>query len=93
MDDTEDTSDSSTGSDEKVAPQPQTIKIRGVIDWKMAAICKHYFENPDKGGGKIEEFKWDNIEHIFYIKFADAKGNRMIGFLYFIDIKCSETTA
>ncbi|XP_025094887.1 poly [ADP-ribose] polymerase 14-like isoform X2 [Pomacea canaliculata] len=39
----------------------------------MAAICKHYFENPDKGGGKIEEFKWDNIEHIFYIKFADAK--------------------
>lgn len=66
-------SDSMSDNDEE--PTTDTIKIRGVTNALTAAKCKYFFQNPDKGGGPIEESKWDNGEQILYIKFKDAKGN------------------
>lgn len=74
VDDTDETSDSSAGSEKEEAPQTPTIKIRGINTLMMATKCKYYFQNPNKGGGETQEVKWDNIEHIYYITFSDAKG-------------------
>ncbi|PVD29540.1 hypothetical protein C0Q70_08791 [Pomacea canaliculata] len=73
VDDTDETSDSSAGSENDKAPQTPTIKIRGINTAVMAAKCKYYFQNPNKGGGETQEVKWDNIEHIYYITFSKAK--------------------
>lgn len=43
----------------------------------MATKCKYYFQNPNNGGGEMQEFKWDDTEQVFYITFIDAKGNHV----------------
>ncbi|PVD29526.1 hypothetical protein C0Q70_08777 [Pomacea canaliculata] len=75
-----------TLSDNDEEPTTDTIKIRGVTNALTAAKCKYFFQNPDKGGGPIEESKWDNGEQILYIKFKDAKvARRAASSLHVID--------
>ncbi|XP_025094903.1 uncharacterized protein LOC112564359 isoform X2 [Pomacea canaliculata] len=61
----------SSGRVEDTEPLSKTIQILGVEDSRTASKCKYYFENPEKGGGEIQEAKWDSIDRICYITFSD----------------------
>ncbi|KAK7479356.1 hypothetical protein BaRGS_00029434 [Batillaria attramentaria] len=52
--------------------ETRTVEIRGIDDEESTEMCIYYFENPSKGGGDIEDSRWDDQEKVFYITFRDA---------------------
>ena len=52
----------------------KTVEIRGLEAEDETEMCLLYFDNPRKGGGAIEDSRWDALDKLFYITFADAAG-------------------
>lgn len=76
----------SSGRVEDTEPLSKTIQILGVEDSRTASKCKYYFENPEKGGGEIQEAKWDSIDRICYITFSDMTGRFTVHLTIYKDI-------
>lgn len=50
----------------------RTVEVRGVENEQMVEMCEYYFESPAKGGGDIEDRRWDEQEKVLYITFVEA---------------------
>ena len=58
----------------EVHTPPSTVLVKGG-DLKKAELYQLYFENPNKAGGNITDFKVDEEQQHILITFEDPEGN------------------
>ena len=60
----------------EVPTPPSTVLIKGG-DLSRTELYQLYFENPNKGGGEIIDYKVDEEQQSIFITFQDPEGNSL----------------